>query len=217
MTDTQIDINGWSQWLEDHRTIASKLSGANRENREAYFLITHAATEAMFRRILLVGLRLNKVTFQEASEWLFHNDNTPEKEKYPKLFDQLYKQKNLTWSGIIRSDPDIERLWGLWLGYSKTIRNHISHGIRKYSDNWLLPGITIDQELLVRLDQALSALIGGSVCANLDKFSPRLPIGTKGIDLCVVTGRKPKNPRLSASLSSVIIAINELSPRIQRL
>lgn len=93
--DTQFDVVGWSKWLADHRSIGSKLLGASRSNRESYFLIVHAATEAMFRRILFVGLRLNKVTYYEANEWLFHNDDTPDKEKYPRLFDQLYQPKEL--------------------------------------------------------------------------------------------------------------------------
>lgn len=214
MSDTQVDIAGWSQWLENHRTIESKLRGTNRANKEAYFLIIHAATEAIFRRIILVGLRLNKVTYREADEWLYHNDDTPEKEKYPKLFDLLYKTKHITWSGVIGGVPGLGQLWDLWLGYSKTIRNHISHGIRKYNDDWLHCGITIDQELLVRLDQALLKTIGGSLCADLAKLNPRLPKGAKGSDLKTIIGRKSRNPRPQISLEKTKIAIAGLTPRI---
>lgn len=213
MSDTQVDIAGWSQWLENHRTIESKLRGTNRANKEAYFLIIHAATEAMFRRIILVGLRLNKVTYREADEWLYHNDDTPEKEKYPKLFDLLYKTKHITWSGVIGGVPGLGQLWDLWLGYSKTIRNHISHGIRKYNDDWLHCGITIDQELLMRLDLAISKIIGGSANDHLGKLNPRLPIGSKGSDLAIITGRKLRNPRPSISLANVKIAIEKLPSR----
>lgn len=211
MTDTQIDIDGWSKWLEEHRTIGSKLRGANSANKETYFLIIHAATEAMFRKVLLVGLRLNKVTYDEASEWLYHNDDTPDKVKFPKLFDQLYHSKQITWSTLICSDPDLKQLWELWLDYSKVVRNHISHGIRKYTDDWLQCGITIDQELLVRLDQALLKTIGGSLCADLAKLSPRLPKGAKGSDLKTITGRKPRDPRPSISLEKTKIAIAGLT------
>lgn len=214
MTGIYVDVDGWSKWLEDHRAIGSKLRGTNRANKEVYFVIIHAATESMFRRVLLVGLRLNKVTYREADEWLFHNDDTPEKEKYPKLFDQLYKPKNVSWSSVIGSSPDLECLWELWLDYSKVIRNHISHGIRKYSDDWLLSGITIDQELLVRLDQALSPIVGGSVCDDLAKLNPRLPIGSKGSDLTKITARKTRKPRPSVSLANVKISIEKLTPRI---
>lgn len=200
MTDMQIDIDGWPKWLEEHRAIRSKLRGSNIANKEAYFLIIHAATEAMFRRILLVGLRLNKVTYREANEWLYHNDDTPERVNFPKLFDRLYNSKQITWSALICSDPDLEQLWELWLGYSKVVRNHISHGIRKYTDDWLQCGVIIDQELLVRLNYALLKTIGGSICADLAKLSPRLPVGAKGSDLRTITNRKLRNPKPSISL-----------------
>lgn len=215
MTEMSIDVDGWLEWTEAHRSIGSKLSGANRVNMESYFLTAHAATEVMFRRILLVGLRLNKVTYREANEWLYHNDDTPEKIKYPILFDRLYITKNVTWIDVIQFDPELRRLWELWLGYSKVIRNHISHGIRKYSDDWLLCGITIDQELLIRLDQALVAKIGGSVCAYFAKFNPRLPIGTKGKDLKKITGRRPRTPRPPVSLANAKIVIEGLIPRVR--
>lgn len=214
MTDTQIDIDGWSKWLEEHQTIGSKLRGANSANKETYFLTIHAATETIFRRVLLVELRLNKVTYDEANEWLYHNDDTPNKENFPKLFDRLYHSKQITWSTLICSDPDLKQLWELWLGYSKVVRNHISHGIRKYTDDWLQCGITIDQELLVRLDQALLKTIGGSLCADLAKLSPRLPIGAKGSDLRTITGRNPRKLRPSNSLVKTKIAIAGLTPRI---
>lgn len=215
MTDTQIDIDGWQKWLEKHRAIGSKLRGTNSANKEAYFLIIHAATEAMYRRILLVGLRLNKVTYQEANEWLYHNDDTPENVKFPNLFDRLYQSKQAAWHDVIKSVPDLEDLWVLWLGYSKTIRNHISHGIRKYNDDWLQCGITIDQELLVRLDQALLKIIGGSVCDHLGKLNPRLPIGSQGSDLTRITGRKPKKPRPAVSLVNAKIAVAGLTPLLR--
>ena len=214
MTDTQIDIDDWSKWLEEHQTIGSKLRGANSANKETYFLTIHAATETIFRRVLLVGLRLNKVTYDEANEWLYHNDDTPNKEKYQCLFDRLYKPKQVTWHNVIKSVPDLEGLWALWLDYSKIIRNHISHGIRKYNDDWLQCGITIDQELLMRLDQALSEIIGGSISADLAKLNPRLPIGAKGSDLKIITGRTPRKVRPSIALKKTKGAIAGLTPRI---
>lgn len=214
MTDTQIDIDGWSKWLEEHQTIGSKLRGANSTNKEIYFLTIHAATETMFRKVLLVGLRLNKVTYAEANEWLYRNDDTPNKVNFPKLFDQLYLSKQITWSTLICSDPDLKQLWELWLDYSKVVRNHISHGIRKYTDDWLQCGITIDQKLLVRLDHALLKTIGGSLCADLTKLSPRLPKGAKGGDLRAITGHTSRKPRPSISLEKTKIAIAGLAPCI---
>lgn len=214
MSDTQFDVIGWSNWIIDHQAIGSKLLGASRSNMEAYFLIAHAATEAMFRRILFVGLRLNKVTYAEANDWLFHNDVTPDGIKYPDLFNRLYQSKQVAWSGIVTSDPELSQLWDSWLGYSKVIRNHISHGVRKYKDDWLQCGITIDQELILRLDQALSKIIGGSVCADLRKINPRLPIGVKGSDFKKITNFKRNNkPRPTVSLDSAKNVIARLTPR----
>ena len=214
VTNPQIDVDGWSKWLEEHRTIRSTLRGANSANKEAYFLAIHAATEAMFRKILLVGLRLNKVTYAEASNWLFHYDKTPNNVDFPKLFDKLYHSKKITWSALIYSNSDLKQLWDLWLGYSKVLRNHISHGIRKYTDDWLECGITIDQELLIRLDQALSVIIGGSISDDLAKLNPRLPIGSKGINLKTITSRNPGKSRPKISLGNTKIAIQGLTPRI---
>ena len=210
---TQYDVLDWSKWIVEHRAISSKLLGASGMNREAYFLLVHAATEVMFRRVLLVGLRLNKVTYDQANEWLYHNDDTPDKDNYPKLFNQLYQSKLVTWSDLIASTPALEVLWTLWLGYSKTIRNHISHGVRKYNDEWLQCAITIDEELLIRLDKSLSIIIGGSVCDNLGKLTPRLPIGLKGNNLTVITGRKSRKPRPTVSLANAKIAIDGLTAR----
>ena len=210
---TQFDVLDWSKWIKEHPSISTKLLGARGVNRETYFLLIHAATEAMFRRVLLVGLRLNKVTYDEANEWLYHNDETPDKDNYPKLFNQLYQSKLVTWSDLLASTPALEALWTLWLGYSKIIRNHISHGIRKYNDDWLQCGITIDEELLIRLDQSLSIIIGGSVCDHLGKLTPRLPIGLKGNNLTVITGRKSRKPRPTVSLANAKIAIEGLTAR----
>lgn len=214
-SDTSYDVNGWPEWLASHRAIGAKLLGASSTNKEAYFLVIHAATEAMLRRILLVGLRLNKVTYVEANDWLFHNDMTPDKEKYPKLFDQLFLSKKVTWNGTVASDADVDRLWGLWLGYSKIIRNHISHGVRKYPEEWLQCGINVDQEFLLRLDKVLVPIIGGSVCADLTKLNPRLPIGFKGNDLIKITGnKKPRKPRPPVPFLEVKNVIAALTPRV---
>jgi hypothetical protein len=214
VTDTQIDVDGWSKWLEEHRTIGSTLRGANSANKEAYFLTIHAATEAMLRKILLVGLRLNKVTYDEASDWLFHYDKTPNNVDFPGLFNKLYQSKKITWSALICSNSDLKQLWDLWLGYSKVLRNHISHGIRKYTDDWLECGITIDQELLIRLDQELSVIIGGSISDHLTRLNPRLPIGSKGINLKTITSINPRKPKPKISLVNTKIAIQGLTPRI---
>ena len=208
MSDIQVDRAEWCKWLAGHRTIKSKILNTSISNKEAYFLSIHAATESMFRRILFVGLRFNKVTYKEADDWLYHNDATPERTKFPCLFDRLYQSNKISWNDVIESDPGLKQLWDLWLDYSKIIRNHISHGIRKYSDEWLLCGIKIDQELLIRMDHVLAAKIGGSVCSDLTKFNPRLPKGSKGMDLKEITDRKPRPPRPKITLIKVKEALN---------
>ena len=115
---------------------------------------------------------------------------------------------------MICSNSDLKQLWDLWLGYSKVLRNHISHGIRKYTDDWLECGITIDQELLIRMDQELSVIIGGSISDDLAKLNPRLPIGSKGINLKTITSRNPRASRPKISLGNTKIAIQGLTPRI---
>ena len=202
MSDTLIDVPGWSDWLASKKLISGKLHGSDRSNVESYFLQVHAATEAMLRRILFIGLRLNTVTYKEANDWLYHNDETPENQKYPKLFDSLYAGKQVIWNNVIASVPGLEKTWELWLGFSKTIRNHISHGVRKYDEDWLTCAIHIDQELLIRLDLALEPIIGGSAASDLTKLNPRLPMGQTGSDLGKITGRKKqRTPRPQVPLA----------------
>ena len=202
MSNPLEDVPGWSDWLASRSLVTGKLRGADRGNLEAYFLSLHGSTEAVLRQILFAGLRLNGVTYQEARDWLFHNDNTPDKQKYPNLFDRLYSARQATWSGVIAGVSGLDQAWNLWLNFSKIIRNHISHGIRKYKEEWLIAAIHADQELLIRLDLALAPMLGGSVASNLTKLNPRLPIGQSGVDLVKLTGRsKPKYPRTNVSLT----------------
>jgi hypothetical protein len=208
MTDLSSDAAGWSEWVSSRSLISAKMRGARREVAEPYFLAIHAATEAMLRQILFVGFRLNRVTYGEASEWLYHNDETPENKKYPELFDRLYRIQDTTWLATIASVDGLDQVWSLWLEVSKVVRNHISHGIRKYNEDWLDCTIRIDQELLIRLDLALSKSVGGSVVNALTKLSPRLPKGTKNYDFGTLTGRRksrPPRPRISLTdaLSSI--------------
>lgn len=202
MSDPLADVPGWSDWLASRSLVAGKLRGADRGNLEAYFLSLHGSTEAMLRQILFVGFRMNRVTYQEARGWLFHNDKTPDMKEFPKLFDRLYAVRQTSWPAVVASVSGLDQTWNLWLSFSKVIRNHISHGIRKYKEEWLACAIHTDQELLIRLDLALVPALGGSVASNLTKLSPRLPIGQSDVDLVKLTGRgKPKYPRPNVSLA----------------
>lgn len=211
MTNPLMDAPEWSDWLASKNLVTAKLRGSDRANLESYFLLVHAATEAMLRRILFIGLRLNTVTYKEANDWLYHNDETPDNLKYPILFGNLYANKQVNWNDVIASVPGLDKTWELWLGFSKIIRNHISHGIRKYNHNpgWLICAIHIDQELLIRLDLALEPIIGGSAAGDLTRFNPRLPMGRTGSDLAKITGRKKS--KASRPKVSLAHAQNELA------
>jgi hypothetical protein len=191
MSEPHQDVLGWDSWVDARGRMLTKLSASDRSNSKNYFVDLHAAIEAMFRRILFVGLRLNEVTYLEADAWIFQNDETPNKEKYPQLFDAIYKKKGTTWDQLLASVDGLKAAWELWLGFPKIIRNHILHGVRSYEAEWIECAIRIDQELVVRLDAAISGVIGGSPIGALDKLSPRLPRGKQGLDIYKLVGRKP--------------------------
>lgn len=200
MSKQQQNVLGWDAWVSTRGRMLTKLSASDRQNSKTYFVDLHAATEAMFRRILFIGLRLNEVSYKEADAWIFQNDETPNKEKYSKLFDALYKKQGTTWNQLLDSVDGLNAAWELWLGFPKTIRNHILHGIRSYEIDWIECAIRIDQELVVRLDAAIAGVIGGSPIGALDKLSPRLPRGKQGFDVYTFVGRKPSKylrPKIS--------------------
>lgn len=200
MIDQRQNVLGWDSWVGARGRMLTKLSASDRVNSKNYFVDLHAATEAMFRRILFIGLRLNEVTYKEADAWIFQNDETPSKDKYPKIFDAIFKIQGATWNQLLASVDGLNAAWELWLGFSKIIRNHILHGVRSYETEWIECAIRIDQELVVRLDAAISAVIGGSPIGALDKLSPRLPRGKQGLDVYTLVGRKPSKylrPKIS--------------------
>lgn len=201
MSEPQQNVLGWDAWVSTRGRMLTKLAASDRQNSKTYFIDLHAATEAMFRRILFIGLRLNEVTYKEADAWLFQNDETPNKENYPKIFDALYKKQGATWDQLLASVDGLSTAWQLWLDFSKIVRNHILHGIRSYETEWIECALRIDQELVVRLDAAISDVIGGSPIGSLDKLSPRLPRGKQGLDVYTLVARKPpKKPKPKVSL-----------------
>lgn len=211
MSDEHLDVLGWDSWVKARGRMLAKLSTSDRPNSKNYFIDLHAATESMFRRILFIGLRLNEVPYKEADAWIFHNDETPGSDKYPKLFDALFKKQGVTWNQILNSVEGLNACWNLWLNFSKIIRNHILHGIRSYTAEWIERAIRIDQELVVRLDSAVSVVIGGSPIGSLDKLSPRLPRGKQGLDIYSLVERKPrKYSRPKISLSQVNLDLESL-------
>lgn len=201
MTNHGPSLSGWESWVKARGRMLAKLSASDRSNSKTYFIDLHAATEGMFRRILFVGLRLKKVTYRDANDWLFHNDETPDKEKFPKIFDALYAENGVVWEDLLTRTDGLATAWQLWLGFAKTVRNHLLHGIRSYETEWLECAIRIDQELVVRLDLVIAEVIGGSPIGPLDQLAPRLPRGASGaVDIYKLVGRKPRKslrPKIS--------------------
>lgn len=207
------DIDIWYDWINSHSFIGERLKVAERNNPPVYFPVLHASTEAMFRQILLVGLRLNRVTYKQAQEWLHLHDQTPDKVEYPKRFDRLYAIRSVAWATLISQHPRLEIALGLWHEFSKIIRNHLAHGMRSYSEDWLESGIQTDQYLLVELDLAMASVVGGSIAKPLTGLMPRLPVGKTGHNIAKLTGVKQKQPRPRLSLTTTQKQLEVLGSR----
>jgi hypothetical protein len=205
------DVAAWPEWVNSRSLVAAKLKGADRHNLPAYFQTLHASTEALFRQILFVGLRLNRVTYEEAQDWLYLHDKTPDRKEYPKLFDHLYAIKAVTWATLEKQHPRLDQTLGLWHEFSKGIRNHLAHGVRRYSVDWLETAIQVDQYLLIELDLAMTSVVGGSIANHLTQLSPRLPVGKTGYDIPTLTGVKLKQPRPKLSLVAAQKRLEELA------
>lgn len=204
------DVPGWSAWVERRSFVLAKLRKIDRSSLSAYFQAVHGTTEAVFRRTLFIGLRLNHVTYKDAQDWLHDHDVTPGPIDYPKRFDRLYDVKGATWSELTLPRERLRGALDLWHGYSKVVRNHLAHSIRSYSDEWLICAIQIDQLLLMEFDRALEPVIGGSVAHGLTELLPRLPVGRSNQDLSKLTGIRQSKPRPRASLVSAQAAVSLL-------
>lgn len=160
------DVPGWDAWADRRGFICAKLKGVDRSSLSVYFQALHGATEAVFGRALLVGLRLNAVSYKSAQDWLHDHDVTPGLTDYPKRFDRLYAIKGVSWNDITRPREKFRGAIDLWNGYSKVIRNHLAHSIHSYNDEWLLCAV---QVAVGRSNQDLSTLTG----IRLSKPRPR--------------------------------------------
>jgi hypothetical protein len=195
MSDFVFTLPGWNDWIKGSPFVAARIGNASEANVRDYFSRAHAATEALLRQVLFIGFRLNRATYADTNSWLYHNDVTPDRQKFPALFNVLYLKQGKTWDEVINSQPDLNQIWVLWLDYAKVIRNHIQHGIRNHSDEALLNATLIDKALLLSLDAALMPVIGGRISGALTGLSPRLPRGATGLDLTKLAGFKKSGNR----------------------
>lgn len=195
MSEVSFTLLGWSDWLKGSSFVAAKIGDAKEINVRDYFGRVHATSEALLRQVLFVGFRLNRATYADTNSWLYHNDITPDRQKFPALFNVLYAGQGKTWDNVIQSQPDLNDIWTLWLDYAKVVRNHVQHGIRNHDDEALLNATLINKALLMKLDAALMPVIGGHITGGLAGLNPRLPRGVSGLNLTKLAGFKKPGKR----------------------
>jgi hypothetical protein len=203
------DLSIWRPWLKRNAVLATLLRGASNNDPASYLVRVHAISEAVLRRIVLVGLRKNLVQYSDAVVWLTDNDETPSRAKYPVLFDRLYGPQ-IAFETICPQGSSLYELWELWLDFAKIVRNHVSHGIRQYDDAWLQCAINVDQAFIIQMCQVMEPHIGGSIGGDLRKLKPRLSMGRAGIDIPALLGIRARNPRPSTSLHAAQARFNAL-------
>lgn len=104
-----------------------ELRGVDRANLKVNFQALHGLTEAVFRRSLLVGLRMHQVQFKDAENWLHDHDETPDRKEFPKRFDRLYRDRGITWAEVTDKSEPFRCALDSWHDYSNVIRNHLAH------------------------------------------------------------------------------------------
>ena len=206
----EVDVPGWVPWSGSHRLISRELGGVERANLKVYFQALHGLTEAVFRRSLLVGLRMHQVQFKDAEAWLHDHDETPDRKEFPKRFDRLYSIRGTSWAKVTSQSESFRCALDLWHDYSKIVRNHLAHAIRSYSDEWLACAIQVDQILLMDFDLVMDPVVGGSLSDDLTKLVPRLPKGIPAQDVPKITGVKQRKPRPTVTLSGAQAEVSRL-------
>lgn len=185
----------WDVWRRGSPHIRAKLH-ATYIRKSEWFLTTHAASEAALRRILFVGLRRKGATYKSAQAWMDESHitfgETNGHGNFVKYFDRLFESP---WVTTLATQDGLPELWALWNGYSKPIRNHLAHALRKYNDEWLDAALAIDRLFMIRLDAAISPVIGGSPFVDLRQLSPRLSRGDLNVtpeDVLAIPVRQPR-------------------------
>lgn len=200
----------WDVWRRKRPHIRAKLH-ASYIRKSDWFLTTHAASEAALRRIIFVGLRRKGVAYKSAQAWMDESHITfgeaNGQGNFVTYFDRLFDSD---WVSTLATQQGLPELWTLWNGYSKPIRNHLAHALRKYSDEWLETALAIDRLFMIRLDAAISPVIGGSPFVDLRQLSPRLARGDQKLTPESVLAIRARQPRPK-------IPLDEARTRLQGL
>lgn len=185
----------WDTWRRDKSHIRLKLHRSYIRKSD-WFLTTHAVSEAALRRVLFVGLRRRGVPYKAAQDWMDHHHITFGKArgdgKFVAYFDRLFEQD---WAATLGAVEGLDELWVLWNDYAKPIRNHLAHALRKYKDDWLDVALSVDRLFMMRLDEAINPVIGGTPFADLRLLSPRLSRGDANVTPESVLAIRSANPR----------------------
>jgi hypothetical protein len=180
-----------------------------------YFLAVHACTEAAFRKITLIGLRRHSVPYNEAKHWLYYQDATPNKGlrngSFMANFERLYAERG-SWQSLLDKHTDLATLWDLWHAYTKIMRNHLAHGMRGYSTEYLSLGLLVNFNLLIKLESVMEPIVGGKLYGELTSLRPRLPRGNISVDVASLLGvKKPRTPKPKISNEQVLQQLLSLS------
>lgn len=185
----------WDKWHKDKSHITNKLykSYIRKSDR---FLTTHAASEAALRRIIFIGFRMKHVPYAAAQAWMDGHSITYGKNRgegtFILIFDDLYARN---WADTMKATQGLEELWELWNDFAKPVRNGLAHGARKYPDDWLDAALSIDRLFMMRLDDVMSPVIGGTPFADLRLLSPRLGKGNPAVTPESTLGRRANRVR----------------------
>ena len=205
-----INVPDWASWSDSRSFVSRELRGVDQANLKVYLQALHGLTEAVFRRLLLVGLRMHQLLLKDAEDWLHDHNETPERKVFPKRFDRLNSIRGTSWATVTGQSESFQCALDLWHDYSKIIWNHLAYAIRPYSDEWLACAIQVDQILLMDFDLVTEPVIGGRLSGDLTKLAPRLPKGISGQDVPKITGVNQRKPRSIVSLGGAQAGISRL-------
>ena len=185
----------WDKWREDKSHITTKLYKTYSRKAD-WFLTTHAASEAALRRLIFIGFRMKRVPYAAAQAWMDEHSITYGKNRgdgtFILFFDDVYARN---WADTMQATQGLQELWDLWNDFAKPVRNGLAHGTRKYPDDWLDVALSIDRLFMMRLDEVISPVIGGTPFADLRQLRPRLGRGSPAVTPQSTLGRGANRAR----------------------